>query len=75
MTKEEFYIEIDKLGIKRGTANKYCSDHPELACEQVVNYYKNRKKSFKDKCREHNIEYAKASSFRRYHKELTDEQV
>ena len=75
MTKEEFYNEIDKLGIKRSTASKYCLDHPELTCEQVLNYYRNRGKSFKAKCKEYNIKYDKASSFRRYHKELTDEQV
>lgn len=74
MTKREFYIEIEKLGIKKETAYNYMYVHKELSFEEVLEYYRN-KKSIIEKRKSFGVSCSTISYYRKKHPELTDEQI
>lgn len=64
-----------KSGLDFNKVNTFKHRHPELTEEQIIEYYKNKPISLKEKGRLANVNYNTISSYKQTHPEITDNQV
>lgn len=78
--KESFHAKCIRLGINPNSARQFKFKHPELTDEQIIQYYKDKDITNKDRlnaeqCKQLGIDYNNVRQLRFKHPELTDMQI
>ena len=73
--KQSFRSKCLSANINYNTAKSYKLRHKKLTDEQIIEYYKNKPISLKEKGRLANVNYNTISSYKQTHPELTDNEV